>query len=148
MQKTLEEKNASRNLTESKGAKLEKVDKSRAVGLTSSRTVRKSVRPTKFLSVNYSASSASLSLLLKSIHILNYVYYTPIRGLKLIISSYNSSLSCSRLISSLCTVRKEQNMLHEEPVKDQANTYSRIRKTPDLVAGLPVHRPGHAGGRT
>ena len=33
--------------------------------------------------------------------ILNYV---PIAGLKLVISSYSSSFSCSRLISSLCTV--------------------------------------------
>jgi hypothetical protein len=34
------------------------------------------------------------------------VHYAPIAGLKLVISSYNSSFNCSRLISSLCTAPK------------------------------------------
>jgi hypothetical protein len=37
---------------------------------------------------------------------LHYPNYVPIAGLKLVISSYSSSFSCSRLMSSLCTAPK------------------------------------------
>jgi hypothetical protein len=64
-------------------------------------------------------------------------------GLNDMISSYNSSLSCSRLMSSLCTKIRNENGLY---TNKRQMSYDRTRRTRGREEGQRVHLLDHAKG--
>ena len=133
MQKTGAEKKARRNL------RIERANSGRWINLVEDAT--KTQRGQRTKGVQLGIFRATQSYPIVSYRTLYYVHYAPIAGLKLVISSYSSSFSCSRLISSLCTSPK----INTDIANRQINTHSQIQKTPDPVVALLVHHLGHAG---